>query len=171
VIDEIIGWLATNANPVSAGATAIAAAFAGWGLIYSGMQTAQAARSTDFDSLVHLEQVVRDLESDYQTARFGNDPNAARHAHNQFYNRLEILATGVRYRLLTKQNREYTRVLLIDLIALDEHLGGLEHLGKTRQGRAFEDVAWFAAAHRKKIEQRTREYQAQDLQIKPASKP
>lgn len=147
-----------NANTISAVAAAV---FAGWGLVYSGMQTAQAARSTDYDTLVHLDAALRDLENDYRAAR-GGEASVARRAHNQFYNKLEVLASGVRHKLFARQSRSYARALLTDLLAWDEYLGGLDHIGEGRQGRALEDVAWFTSKHRREIDQRKKEYRAKE---------
>ena len=149
-----------NWDALSAIGTILATAFAGFGLVFTAVQIRQSTRSSEFDTLTRLETGLIELEDLYETAQ-SSDPDAARRARNRFYNRLEILASGVRHKMLGPQGHGFVENLLIDLVAWEEHTGGHTMLGQT-QGEALEDVEWFVKQYRERIDHRKAQYRRQE---------
>ncbi|MBJ3786365.1 hypothetical protein [Devosia sediminis] len=154
-----------NAEYIAAFSGIAAAAFAGVGLIFAGLQTRQASRSRDFDTLSGILEHMRVLERNLADAVVSGDEKKTNSATVELLNWIELLAAGTRMRLLGQASREFSRDLIVDVMAMLEVYGLASHLDGRLTGEAYKHSLAFLKTNRSAIEARRSVMRRQDADL------
>lgn len=146
-----------NAEEWSHWATVIGVVVGACGLWFTGIQLRQTRKTAEYQGLRDLLDRSVALQRQHNEAVASGDARAIRNAEIIIYDFLELSATAVRRKLAPTYTLDFTRAQTIETLALVELYTDAAEYAQSAGVGVWENLAWFAASHRKQIDARKTE--------------